>query len=263
MNNRIWVYTACYNEEYFVKHFLAGYKDAERIIVYDNMSTDNTVELLMEDPRVEVRPFDTQGQLRNDLLLDIKNDAWKEARGLADWVIMADFDEIFNRCQLIRHKAVFDLDLNSIRDRGFNIIKPFGYNMISMNAPMGKSGHPYSYVNRAIYHVPEEKMLCFRPDKIFEIRYYCGAHICAPIDMNQSIDGIRVYISPECKSLHFKLWNFEYYMERIKVMRERQSKFNRGMGTGWHYDMDDQYHKDMFLRSYDLSKPLFRVKRPK
>jgi glycosyltransferase involved in cell wall biosynthesis len=262
IKNRVWVYTICYNEEHFVKHFLAAYAGAERIVAYDNMSTDRTVELLRQDPRVEVRPFVSGETLRDDIHMEIKNHAWKEARGKAEWVICVDFDEIFNRCYTSEGVAKFDLDFTQATKLGYNIIRPFGYGMVSMDAPLGGEGHPYNFVNRAVYHVPEEKMVCFNPNEIREMRFHCGAHECAPLDREQSTANIRVTCAPEYKIMHFKLWNLEYYLNRIKLLRSRQSEFNRGMGVAWHYDQDDQYHRDMFVRSFDLSRNLFEVERP-
>jgi glycosyltransferase involved in cell wall biosynthesis len=262
MKNRVWIYTVCYNEAHFVKNFLSGYAGAERIVVYDNYSTDNTVELLGQDSRVEIRMLNTEGKLRDDLHMDIKNHSWKEARGKADWVLTVDFDEIFNRCIQENGKAKFDLDFREVSKLGCNIIRPYGYNMISLDAPMGADGHPYQYANRAIYHVPEEKMVCFNPNQIKEMRFHCGAHECAPLDYDQSTANIRVCCLDQFKILHYKLWNMDHYLNRIKLLKERQSEFNRGMGTGWHYDMGEQYHRDVFLRSWELSKPLFEVERP-
>ena len=262
IKNRIHVYSICYNEQHFVKNFLAGYAGAERIVVYDNMSTDNTVELLNEDPRVEVRFFDSDNKIRDDLYLEIKNHAWKEARGKAEWVIIVDFDEIFNRCLIEDGVPKFDLDLSSLTKDGYNMVRPYGYNMISLDAPLGKPGHPFEYSQRATYHAPEEKLCCFNPNEIFEINYYAGCHRSEPLDMGQTIRNLRVAMFEHFKLMHFKFWNLDLYMERMAEYQTRLSEWNRKMGAGWHYMESLEYHKNLVINGYNIAVPLFECKKP-
>jgi len=263
MENRfkIWVYTLSYNEEHFVKNFLTAYKDAERIIVNDNMSTDRTVELLKQDPRVEVRTYDSGNKIRDDLYLEFKNNAWKEARGKADWVIIVDFDEIFTRVTFIDGQPVFDLDLSRPYDLGFDIIKPWGYNMVSLDAPLGTDDFPYVHSPKGCYHVPQEKMCCFRPDKLMEIGYFAGCHRAEPLDMNGG-KGMQTYFSPEYKGLHYKFWNLDLYMEKMKDYQTRLSDVNKSYGWGWHYMESLQSHHDLFTRGFDISKNLIDIESP-
>lgn len=50
--NKICVYAICKNEEQFVESWLESMKEADYIVVLDTGSTDNTFELLKNDPRV-------------------------------------------------------------------------------------------------------------------------------------------------------------------------------------------------------------------
>lgn len=57
-------YTCTFNEAGMVPYVMPyvermGY---DKFIVYDNMSTDNTVELLSKYPFVEIRYYDTNGK---------------------------------------------------------------------------------------------------------------------------------------------------------------------------------------------------------
>lgn len=260
--DKYWVYTLCYNEGHFVKHFLYAYKDAGRIIVYDNMSTDRSVELLQQDSRVEVRPYDSGGQIRDDLYLEMKNHAWKEARGKAEWVIVVDFDEIFTRALPNGGDPIFDLDLSVPTKQGYNVIKPYGYNMISLNAPLGGDGHPWQHSQKGTYHVPEEKLCCFKPAEISEIRYVSGAHWASPLDMAQSTKGVRICIAPEWKLLHYKFWNLELYMEKIADYQKRLSEWNRKFGAGWHYTESLEWHRNCFVNGAAISQYVFDIPKP-
>ena len=54
-----------------------------KVVVFDNYSTDNSVELLSKYPWIEIRQFHSDGQ--NDIIqAQIKNQCWLEAKGKAD-----------------------------------------------------------------------------------------------------------------------------------------------------------------------------------
>lgn len=258
-NNRIWVYTITYNESHFVKNFLTAYKEAERIVVYDNMSTDNTRELLKEDDRVEIRDYYSNGQIRDDLYLSIKNNCWKEARGKADWVIVVDFDEIFTRARIINDVPVLDLDLTDAYYNGWNVFRPYGYNMVSLEAPLYAEGHPFEYSKKGVFHNPAIKMCCFRPDQISEIRFEPGCHTANPLDMDGKIDNVRILMNQDFKLLHYKFWNVDHYMKRMKDYQTRMSNQNKEHGWGWHYLIPLNEHYQMFVCGCDLAKDLFEI----
>jgi hypothetical protein len=251
--NRIWVYTVAYNEDHFVKHFLTAYAEAEKIVVYDNFSLDRTVSLLSQDPRVEIRYFDSGKQIRDDLYLEIKNHAWKEARDKADWVIVIDFDEVFQRARLVDGVPHFDLDLSVPYDEGVTIFRPFGYNMVSLDAPLGSDGHPFEYVQKGSYHDPAEKLCCFRPDQILEINYIPGCHGAKPKG------NVKMLWHKDYKMLHYRYWNLEHDMEEMADHASRISDWNKRMGAGMHYLASPEYTRGMITNGFKLSEYLFDI----
>jgi hypothetical protein len=75
----------------------------DKFIVYDNESTDNTVELLKQYPFVEVRTYSTNGKFNEDARMDIFLNAYLEAFEIANvgtekeelvWLTITDFDEV-------------------------------------------------------------------------------------------------------------------------------------------------------------------------
>ena len=90
----LWI-TLCYNEIDIIPF---ARKYWERIgcdvVVWDNGSTDGSIELLQSLPYCTVRHFDSEGQ--NDLLQKtIKEDAYKEYKDKYDVIIITDMDELF------------------------------------------------------------------------------------------------------------------------------------------------------------------------
>lgn len=259
LKQTIWVYTVCFNESHFVGNFLTAYQGADKIIAYDNYSTDNTVELLKRDPRVEVRYYDTGGKIRDDIYLQIKNNCWKEARRKADWVVVVDFDEIFTRMESSKslNLVKFNLDLSELHNAGFNIIKPYGYNMISWDAPLFTNDHPWEHSKKGTYHPPEDKMCCFRPDHIQEINYVIGAHQANAVTI--SGQEVKVYRHKDFKVLHYKAWNHDLYMERANVYRERMSELNKKNRWAFQYLYSQEEHEHMYMAGMNLAKHILDI----
>src|SRR2546423_4184198 len=126
---KIHVYTICWNEEDLLPFFFKHYERfVDKIIAYDNMSSDKTPDILESHPLCERRTFDSGEEVRDDLLLELKNNAWKESRGKADWVIVCDVDEFIFHPDLVAY-------LSSCKERGVTIPQPTGFNMVSDQWP--------------------------------------------------------------------------------------------------------------------------------
>lgn len=94
-------YTFTYNESALVPYVMPYFErmGLDRLIVFDNYSTDNTVELLSKYSFVEIRMRDTNGIFdeagRRDMHLDIFEESKRMTKD-GEWVWMAylDFDEV-------------------------------------------------------------------------------------------------------------------------------------------------------------------------
>ena len=74
--------TICFNEEKMVKYVMPYWEriGIDKLIVWDNLSTDNTVEELKKWPFVEVRSFDTNGRFDDRKNSDLKEETALELK---------------------------------------------------------------------------------------------------------------------------------------------------------------------------------------
>ena len=68
-----YVITICWNESPLLKYFLDYYSFATKIIIFDNMSSDNSVEIMKGYNNVEICSYNTNEQIRDDIYIEIKN----------------------------------------------------------------------------------------------------------------------------------------------------------------------------------------------
>ena len=90
---KIAVYTITYNEEDILPFFIEYYsKFADDIIIYDNNSTDNTVQIAKQYSKVsKIINVDTNDRLDDNMYIEIRNSCWKDSD--YDYVILVDADE--------------------------------------------------------------------------------------------------------------------------------------------------------------------------
>ena len=209
----IHVYAVCWNEEVILPHFLSHYAYAEKIFIYDNGSTDRSLEIMAKDPRVSVEHFETGNYIDDPAIEKIKNEAWKNSRGIADYVIACDMDEFLyhpNMMQALKH----------IKSLGVSILKPRGYNMVGDRVPRldedikavitgGFRGYKY------------DKCILFDPNKLDEINFSIGCHACEPVG------EIKYYRDPGWLLLHYKYLSEEYIINRTRILGTRRSDSDR------------------------------------
>ena len=198
------VFAIAYNEAFMLPHFIKHYQSAPfnaNITIFDNFSTDNSKEIIIEKG-CNYKTFDTGGQIRDDLYLSIKNEAFKTSK--AQWVINVDIDELL--------EIDFPLDL-------YNVIRTQGYDMIG--APPSRLG-----VSNNMY----SKMCMFRPDAVFQVGYNIGCHSANPTFRVPPI------VSPiSAKLLHYKYISEDFLYQRHLVYQSRLSEINKTYNWGSDY----------------------------
>lgn len=214
---KIEVFTICYNEEVMLPYFLRHYSlFAERIVVYDNYSTDRSEEICRQFPKVEVIKYDSGNQIRDDIYLDIKNNCWKNST--ADWVIVCDVDELL---YCLWKPANID---------EHTVIMPDWYEMVSDKLP-DVDTQIYDQVRYGVHQGQISKCIMFRPDAIKEINYHPGAHGI------EAVGDVRVLHTAQMGILHYKYLSADYVIARHSMYQARLSDINKKMKWGVHYNM--------------------------
>jgi hypothetical protein len=220
----IHLYTITWNDRRMLPFFFQHYESwVDRFIVYDDQSDDGTAQALAAHPKVELRPFPPKGESFVLAALDLWQHAWKESRGLADWVVTCNVDEYFH------HPAGMGAYLERCTAEGVTLIHPRGYQMVGDWFPAPGTG----LVQQLRMGVPsfgQDKRQLFDPDAIAEINFRPGRHACAPT--GTVVEPTNV----EAALLHYKFVDpHAYTLPRQMALRQRLLPADRSRGFGSQY----------------------------
>ena len=225
---KIHVYTICWNEEKVLPHFFKHYDFADKIIVYDNGSTDNTARIVQAHPKGELRFYHTRNEQDNLTMCQLKNHCWKGDD--ADWVVVCDCDEF-----MIGHQRLRDF-------AGPVVFQCEGWNVVTHEFP-----NDFSAVRKGVRDsVYYEKCLCFSP-RITDINYQVGAHEATP--NAHIVKGVlRLY--------HFNMLSEDYLVQRWKRYVPRMSENDRKQGFGIHYLFSEEAIRERHSKAMEQAVDL-------
>lgn len=203
---------------------------AEKIVVYDNGSTDNTKEIVKSFPNTELREFDTNNTLDDIDITNLYNNCWKESRGKADFVIMSSVDE-FLWSPLWREL------LEIYKDRKVDVPVTKGYSMLAENESIYNKlstyeGQIYDLIKTGAENKNDSKKVIFNPE--IEINYKTGCHECEPTG---KIGGL----TSGFRMLHYSILGLENALRKNVIYRERFSQRNKDLNLGFHR-FDDMWY---------------------
>lgn len=212
----ITVYTVTHNEElllqFMIDHYRSRFPGCD-IVVYDNMSSDNTVKIALAN-NCEVIPFDTNDEFQDRRHMEIKNSCWENAK--TNWVLVCDLDELLD---------INEAELRVEEGYGTSIIRSEGYDMINMEDNLDIAGMKYGVKS------PMLGKFCLISKKLISaINYGPGCHECKPVG------NIR-YSKKVYKLYHYASINENLTIEKFKIYRKRLSPENVKNGWGTQYFM--------------------------
>jgi len=255
---KVYVYCTLWNEEKILPYFIRHYSQfCDKLIFYDNGSSDMSVDIIKSYPNTEVREYDTSGTLNDSVHVKIKEQSILEAKKEgADFAIVVDCDEF------IYHKNI--KQFLSDKSSEFSIFYPIGYQMVSNDFPT-TSGQIYDEVNTGSPDAWYCKPVLINLRLVDFIKYDDGLHemfgfpysrfsgkVYHPIpeelrplgqygnekwgNITHLMKSIDLYLDHDLKLLHYKFIDRNHLKSRYLAYMSRLSESNRLKGLGNHYE---------------------------
>jgi hypothetical protein len=218
----IHLYCLCWNEERMLPFFFRHYDPlVARYFVFDNGSTDRSIEMLSQHPKVTLGEFRTVGESVINEAPAFYETVWHRSRKQADWIFIVNIDE------LLYHPDGKDYFKRCMR-RGQTVVPAVGYEMVSEDFPHRHANLP-DHFTRGVRAIYMDKPCAFRPRAIRKIRYALGRHSANPV-------GYVAYPPvPELRLLHYKYLGEDYLIERSAELGARTPESDRKKRLGSKY----------------------------
>jgi len=172
--------------------------------------------MMRKDPRAEIIQNNMK-ELDDNYILKTKNNIWKErSKGVADWVVVQDFDEFIYHPDMRNY-------LEQLKKDSYTIVQCDGWDVSGDEIPTSLEGLRGVRNNRTAQIHGMDKSLIFNPNAV-EINYGVGAHYARPT----GIPPHRVKISVGViKLLHLKMGcGLDYFLWRRATTVPKLSVLN-------------------------------------
>jgi hypothetical protein len=214
----IHIYVLCFNEELLLPHTVQHYRQYlphAHITVYDNESTDRSVEIAKE-LGCAVVSWNSQNIQNEYIQKDMRNNIWKKGPETG-WKLMIDMDEWL---------CVTEDQLREEEEKGVTILRVKGVNVMGTSTCPNLTDVTHEdleSIPKVVDWSQESKNLCFLTPHVKEMNYTHGAHACNP-------KGARIRFSEktyynkhmENLGLPFFIQKFTRRAERNRVMHDHK-----------------------------------------
>jgi len=209
---RIHLYTLCWNDARLLPYFFRHYDQyVDQYFIYDNGSTDDSLQLLGDHGRVQCSHFEVAGNSFVEEEQRLSDSIWKQSIGAADWVVLVDIDEH------VYHPRLTEF-LRRCTEQGVSAIRATGYEMVAEAFPT-EPLPLLELVTHGTRSAGHDKLVMFNPNLISETGFGPGRHKAAPL--GQVVWPQRA----EVLLLHFKQLGIDYPIAR-------SAELSRGLRSG-------------------------------
>ena len=240
----IHLYTLCWNEMDILPFVVDYWKRfVTHAWVYDNGSTDGSIEYLKQFDWITVEHYESDG-MDDSKLRDIKNSKWKQSKGKADWVVVCDMDEIVYSKNILK-------EFEEATANGYTAIDCDWYWFCEDYLPEYKNDGQLLHQKCTKFYNNPGKHLIFNPNEINEINYSIGAHTARPTGNYKPFNNNNIAVFHTNKG-----FGIEYKSERYKEMNNRLSEIDRKNKWSIHYG----FSKEVLINDYlNCQKKSFNV----
>ena len=235
--------TTTYNNEKIVPYVMKYAMELEydKLIVFDNESTDRTIELLKQYPFVEIRTYHSD-VYDEDKRIQLIQNAVIELTPTDEltWVTVGDFDEVFYYAQ--QDKDRLKDYLVKLSSNGYNVCTEHMVNLISENSYHDINCFLHTQVEKCAYCNPFDwnKPILFRVDNLKGIFHTIGHHYGYFEFYGE--DTKQFYNTKHLHVFHLKYaFGKEHLLSTTKDYNERGMKFN-GNTRDYYYEIDKIEH---------------------
>lgn len=215
-----WLYCIFSNEAQILPFFLRHYApQVDRLILFDNASTDNSRALIAPYRNVEVYDYGGARPVMDSVSgAQFASTQYHEARGIADLVLWVDCDEFLYPNGVSLREA-----LRAIHAQNIRAIRSCGYQMFSDSFPTGDT--PITeQIRYGIRDAEYDKVAIFDPS--LNIRFRPGRHNCR-------IDGATAQ-QTGIKLLHYRYLGADYLTRRNAYNLANLSDAEKQAGRSYH-----------------------------
>jgi len=241
------LYTLCWNEADMLEFFFRNYDPwVDRYIVFDDGSTDGSIEILKEHPKVDLRKWNRA--YPDSYLIsqtDWLNEAWQESRGCADWAVIVDIDEHLFAPQF----PMLNL-LERYKSQSITLVPALGFQMLSEDFP-DVAEHLVQSRARGTPWPEMCKLSIINPNAIDESNFTGGRHTA------NAVGRLKLPQRDELLLLHYKYLGFERTLEKMSAQYDNMETFDANTGLLFHFGWSRQklcdYLDALLKDSVDMS----------
>lgn len=214
MKDFLVVLTTSFFEAPLAPWFLRHYEQfADRIIVYDDASTDGTREILAAHPKVQLHDWEHDNGIDETQRLEWGAQCMRAMVGQCTWLIVVDFDEfIFGPSE--SYEDIRPI-LEKEQKRGTSVIQTAGFNMMHKESKTDGVPHINDYgPSVQLWHVIPNGVRAPVYAKPCIVTPDSGVNWCMGRHSLNTTAGITLSEQPRLKLLHFRYLSPEYTRQR-------------------------------------------------